>query len=114
MAESQYQYDALVIRTGCASAFDTLTCLRGLNTTFFQNQSFNIPFPGASNPPLYMYGPTLDYNFITDYTYRAFANGAFVRVPAIYGDGEQSPLLSLTLDKPSTKYYVLRPYQLLH
>ena len=86
--ESQYQYDQLVIRTGCASAQDTLNCLRGLNTTFFQNQSFNIPFPGASSPPLYMYGPVLDYDFVTDYTYRAFANGAFVHVPAIYGDGK--------------------------
>ncbi|KAI9686592.1 MAG: hypothetical protein M1822_003603 [Bathelium mastoideum] len=28
----------------------------------------------------------LDYDFVTDYTYRAYANGAFVHVPAIYGD----------------------------
>ncbi|KAL9077524.1 MAG: hypothetical protein Q9157_003353 [Trypethelium eluteriae] len=84
--ESQYQYDALVIRTGCASAQDTLACLRGLNTTYFQSQSFNIPFPGASSPPLYMYGPTLDNDFVTDYTYSAFDKGAFVHVPGIYGD----------------------------
>ena len=90
MPESQYQYDDLVIRTGCAGASNTLDCLRSLNTTYFQQESFNIPFPGASSPPLYMYGPTLDHDFITDYTYRAFANGAFVRVPGIYGDGEPS------------------------
>lgn len=33
-----------------------------------------------------MYGPTLDYDFISDYTYRAYAQGKFVKVPAIYGD----------------------------
>jgi hypothetical protein len=33
-----------------------------------------------------MYGPTLDHDFITDYTYPAFTSGKFVHVPAIYGD----------------------------
>ena len=33
-----------------------------------------------------MYGPTLDFDFISDYTYNAYANGAFVRVPALAGD----------------------------
>jgi carboxylesterase type B len=49
VSESQYQYDNLVVRTGCVGApKGTLACLRGLNTTYFQNQSFNIPFPGQS------------------------------------------------------------------
>lgn len=33
-----------------------------------------------------MYGPILDHDFVTDYTYRAYAQGKFVKLPAIYGD----------------------------
>ena len=84
--ESQYQYDTLVIRTGCVSASDTLTCLRSLNATYLQENNFNIASPGAQAPPLYMWGPVLDYDFIQEYTYAAYANGNFVKLPAIYGD----------------------------
>lgn len=86
ISECQYQYDNLVIRTGCASESDTLACLRSLNATFLQQENINTPFPGAQNPPLYMYSPVLDYDFVTDYTYRAYAQGKFVKLPAIYGD----------------------------
>ncbi|EMC97540.1 hypothetical protein BAUCODRAFT_147606 [Baudoinia panamericana UAMH 10762] len=84
--ESQFMYNNLVIRTGCTSSNDTLACLRALNATALQQQNYNTPFPGAQIAPLYMYGPTLDYDFITDYTYNAYAKGAFVHVPAIAGD----------------------------
>ena len=67
--ENQFAYDNLVIRTGCASKADTLACLRGLSAKDLQKENINTPFPGAQNPPLYMYGPTLDYDFISDYTY---------------------------------------------
>lgn len=83
--ESQFSYDNLVIRTGCAGSADTLACLRSLSATDLQAVNFNTPFPGAQNPPLYMYGPVLDFNFITDYTYRAYQQGRFVHVPAIAG-----------------------------
>lgn len=33
-----------------------------------------------------MYGPVLDFDFIQEYTYAAYANGNFVKLPAIYGD----------------------------
>ncbi|KAK3112677.1 hypothetical protein LTR53_010795 [Teratosphaeriaceae sp. CCFEE 6253] len=84
--ENQFAYDGLVIRTGCVDAYDTLACLRSLTATELQAQNFNTPFPGAQQAPLYMYGPTLDFDFITDYTYRAYEKGKFVRVPAIAGD----------------------------
>ncbi|KAI9701312.1 MAG: hypothetical protein M1820_006534 [Bogoriella megaspora] len=86
VSEQQYVYDDLVIRTGCAGATSTLGCLRDLNTTVLQNLSYNIPFTGGSKPPLFLYGPTLDNDFLTDFTYRAFEEGKFVKVPAIYGD----------------------------
>lgn len=84
--QSQFAYNNLVIRTGCASAADTLSCLRNISATALQRVNFNTPNPGAQIPPLFLYGPTLDYDFITDYTYRAYAEGKFVKVPAIAGD----------------------------
>lgn len=84
--ENQFAYDNLVIRTNCANAKGTLACLRSLSETELQEQNINTPYPGAQNPPLYMYGPTLDFDFISDYTYRAYAQGKFVKVPAIGGD----------------------------
>lgn len=84
--ESQFAYDNLVIRTSCSNVDDTLACLRNLTATELQEQNINTPFPGAQDPPLYMYGPTLDYDFITDYSIRQYAEGKFVHVPAIAGD----------------------------
>jgi carboxylesterase type B len=84
--ESQYQYEDLVIRTNCVDWEDTLACLRSLSASDLQTQNFNTPFPGAQKAPLYMYGPVLDYDFVTQLTYAAYADGDFVRVPAIYGD----------------------------
>jgi carboxylesterase type B len=86
VCESQYAYDNLVIRAGCASSADTLGCLRNLTADELQAINFHTPYPGASAPPLYSYGPTLDYDFVSDYTLRAYAEGKYVKVPAIYGD----------------------------
>lgn len=86
ISESQFEYDNLVIRTGCVNANDTLACLRGLNATYLQSQNKNTPFPGAQNPPLYMYGPTLDGDVVPDLTLRAYHKGNFIKLPAIYGD----------------------------
>lgn len=86
VSESQFMYDNLSIRANCASSEDTLACLRALTADDLQMVNFNTPFPGAQGPPLYMYGPTLDNDFIKEYTYPAYANGNFVQLPAIYGD----------------------------
>ncbi|KAH0282788.1 triacylglycerol lipase [Aureobasidium namibiae CBS 147.97] len=84
--ESQFMYDNLVIRTGCVDSNDTLACLRGLNSTFLQTKNINTPFPGAQNPPVTMYSPTLDGDIVTDYTLSAYRKGNFIKLPAIYGD----------------------------
>lgn len=83
--ESQFEYDNMVIRTGCAGD-DTLACLRSLSADDIQRANYNTPFPGGTNPPKYMYGPVLDGDFVREYTYAAYARGNFVRLPAIYGD----------------------------
>ena len=98
VAQNQFAYDNLVIRTNCASAEDTLACLRNPSAKELQKQNINTPFPGAQNPPLYMYGPTLDYDFISDYTYRAYAEGKFVKVPAIGGDDTNEGTIFTPMD----------------
>ena len=98
VAQNQFAYDNLVIRTNCASTEDTLSCLRSLSAKELQKQNINTPFPGAQNAPLYMYGPTLDYDFISDYTYRAYAEGKFVKVPAIGGDDTNEGTIFTPMD----------------
>ncbi|RFU25456.1 hypothetical protein B7463_g10886, partial [Scytalidium lignicola] len=84
---SQYQYDALVARAGCSSAEDTLSCLRGLTTAELQAVNINIPSPnGGGDPPLYMYSNVVDGDFTTDFTYKLYQKGKFIRVPVIFGD----------------------------
>ena len=86
VAQSQFAYDNLVIRTQCTNQTDTLACLRGLTSVQLQRQNFNTPFPGSQNPPLYMYGPTLDNDLIVDFTYNMFRQGRFQKMPTIMGD----------------------------
>ncbi|KZT28132.1 putative triacylglycerol lipase [Neolentinus lepideus HHB14362 ss-1] len=83
---SQYQYNNLVIRAGCTGVPDTLACLRNLTTAGLQTININTASPGAQYAPLYMYGPTIDGALLPDLTYRLFADGHFIRVPAIFGD----------------------------
>ncbi|TFK49455.1 alpha/beta-hydrolase [Heliocybe sulcata] len=83
---SQYQYNNLVLRAGCAGAPSSLACLRNLSTAELQSININTASPGAQYAPLYMYGPTLDDALVPDFTYRLFAEGKFIRVPAIFGD----------------------------
>ncbi|GLB03502.1 hypothetical protein AtubIFM57258_008086 [Aspergillus tubingensis] len=84
--QSQFAYNNLVIRAGCASDPDTLACLRRLNTTELQRVNINTPLPTAQQAPLYMYGPVVDGSLIPDYTYRLFQQGKFIKVPVIFGD----------------------------
>jgi carboxylesterase type B len=86
VAESQFAYNNLTLRTGCASSADSLACLRSLDIDSLQQQNFNEPFPGATIPPLYMYAPTLDGEIVADYTDRLFKQGRFLKIPVIFGD----------------------------
>ena len=88
--ESQYQYDGLLNRTQCTKDDigngDTLACLRNLPIAELQKQNIGMVFPGADRKPLFPYNPTLDHDFLQDYTIALFQSGRFVKVPAIYGD----------------------------
>lgn len=88
--ESQYQVDSFAKRlncpTGVDSGKDTMTCLRSKSSTELQLQNHNIPYPGNQQSPLFMWNPVLDNALVSNYTYAAFDNGAFVHVPVIFGD----------------------------
>lgn len=88
VSESQYSYDNLVIRAGCSNTTngDTLNCLRGLTAEQLQTINFNTPLPGAQDPPLYQFGPTIDGALVPDYTYKLIKEGKFIEVPTIWGD----------------------------
>ncbi|EXV06735.1 carboxylesterase/lipase domain protein [Metarhizium robertsii] len=85
VAESQYLYRHFATRLGCVGA-DSLACLRNKTARELQEQNFNIPLPGAANPPNYLYVPCLDGEYLTDYTYRLIQDGRFIKVPSIFGD----------------------------
>ena len=86
VAESQYQYDTLVQTSGCNATSATLSCLRKLSAAQLQAVNFNFPVPGGVGTPLYSYTATIDGGYVSDYTYRLFALGKFIHVPAIWGD----------------------------
>lgn len=81
---SQWQYEALLSQTGCHD----LACLTSLDAVTFQAavRAVKLPFPGATNPPIFFWNPTLDFDFIKDYTYNELKLGHFVNVPTIFGD----------------------------
>ncbi|KAF2267313.1 alpha/beta-hydrolase [Lojkania enalia] len=84
VSESQFAYDALLEKTPCKD----LVCLKDLDAVTFQNavKALKMPFPGGRNPPLWFWNPTLDYDFIRNFTYYEINAGHFVQVPTIFGD----------------------------
>ncbi|KAH6656949.1 Alpha/Beta hydrolase protein [Truncatella angustata] len=83
--ESKYQYDNFAIRLGCVGP-NSLDCLRSKSAVELQAENYNLPYPGGSASPLYMWNPVIDNDLLSDYTYRAFDSGKFVKVPVIFGD----------------------------
>lgn len=82
--QSQWQYDALLKRSGC----EDIACLASLDAVTFQTavRGVQLPFPGGKNAPIYFWNPTLDYDFIQDYTYNELTNDHYVKLPTIFGD----------------------------
>jgi carboxylesterase type B len=89
--QSQWQYNALLEKAGCAD----IACLASLDAVTFQTavRSLKVPFPGGKNPPIYFWNPTLDRDFIQDYTVNQLQQGRFVQVPTIFGDSTNEGIL---------------------
>ncbi|KAF4637552.1 hypothetical protein G7Y89_g521 [Cudoniella acicularis] len=87
VSEAQYQYDALVKRVSCNTTADTLKCLRNTDIKTLASNNPNIPNPGgAGGTPVFMWSPVVDGNFTPDFSYNLYAQGKFLKVPAIFGD----------------------------
>lgn len=99
--QSRYQYETFALRVGCLGgqyapygrrghqavlSVDTMACLRSRSVAQLQRANHNMPYPGADKPPLYMWNPVVDGDFLRDFPYNAFAQGKFVKVPLIMGD----------------------------
>lgn len=87
--QAQYQYDNLVIRLGCARSDPSasLACLQRKSPKEISDKDRDIPYPGSSSKPIYMWSPVIDGDFVTDYPYAAFYNGSFTRnISVIFGD----------------------------
>ncbi|KAH7063174.1 Alpha/Beta hydrolase protein [Macrophomina phaseolina] len=86
--EAQFEYDNLLNLTGCAGEWDTLACLRKVDTDAFQTttRSKILALPGAKGPPAYMYGPVLDGDIVREYTYSSFYANHENEVPILVGD----------------------------
>ncbi|KAF2732060.1 alpha/beta-hydrolase [Polyplosphaeria fusca] len=82
--DSQFQYDGLLKQTKCGD----LDCLLNMDTVEFQQavRSMKVPNPGARQAPLWPWNPTVDGDFVRNYTYWEVNNGHFVKVPTIFGD----------------------------
>ncbi|KAF2787323.1 alpha/beta-hydrolase [Melanomma pulvis-pyrius CBS 109.77] len=91
VTEMQWTYDALLKKAGCQN----LTCIQNLDAVAFQSavRSFKEPFPGGKTPPIFFWNPTLDYDFVQDYTYNEVKAGHFVKVPTIFGDTTNEGLM---------------------
>ncbi|RSL71558.1 hypothetical protein CEP54_001360 [Fusarium duplospermum] len=83
--ESFYQYGNLTKKLNCTGK-DNIACLRSKTAREIQKVNSNIPYPGGSTPPLFMWTPVIDGDLISDLTYKLFGEGKFIRVPAIVGD----------------------------
>jgi len=110
--ESRYQFNNLALRLGCSgngtsiggnsSSYSApyaesekrqiLSCLRSkpageVQRAINQNIPFPVPANSTINPPIFMWNPVIDGDFLTELTYTAFLRGNFIKhVPVIFGD----------------------------
>ncbi|KAL9087334.1 MAG: hypothetical protein Q9159_003680 [Coniocarpon cinnabarinum] len=92
----QYQYDAFSKAAGCATASDSLTCLRGLDSATLNEANVGYPYPNrtmAANysadiepAALFPYGPCVDGDFIADGTNALLSGGQIIHVPLLLGN----------------------------
>ncbi|KIJ22548.1 hypothetical protein M422DRAFT_152036 [Sphaerobolus stellatus SS14] len=86
VSELEWQFDLVASRAGCEKAQDPLTCLRTKSSAELQAINVGMPYPGRTKDSNFPFSPTIDGEFLTDFPYRLFEEGRFVKVPAIFGD----------------------------
>lgn len=86
--KGQAVYDKVVESAGCASASDTLECLRGLDYTTFLNAANSVPGLLSYNSVALSYIPRPDGTVLTASPEILAVGGKYAPVPFIIGDQE--------------------------
>lgn len=86
--KGQAVYDKVVESAGCASASNTLECLRGLDYTTFLNAANSVPGILSYNSVALSYLPRPDGKVLTDSPEVLATSGKYASVPFIIGDQE--------------------------
>lgn len=86
--ESEFQYEEFVAKLNCSGSYDTLACLRRLDTAALQSADVLSTFPGAPRDvlPQWSWLPVVDGTLSPDLLYSLFEQGRFKRVPLMVGD----------------------------
>lgn len=79
---SNTAYEAVVVKAGCATAADTLSCLRSLNySTVYE--AFQV-----DNAPLSTFHPVVDGGFFEQSPAKQIMTGQYVKIPTIQGHND--------------------------
>lgn len=84
--DNAYAYDELVNKTGCATEFDPIDCLRRLDVNTLQKANKGYHDPDTPINPGNSYLPTIDGDLVPDYTQNLIQQGKFMKIPVIFGD----------------------------
>ena len=85
VAEVEWQYNATLQATGCVSASNHMSCLRGLSSAQLQSVNVPRPYPGEPLNPLFYWTPVVDGDMIRGNQYDQFDSGKVVKVPVLFG-----------------------------
>jgi len=85
VAELEWQFDNFVRAVGCAASENQIVCLRSKDTATLQAANVANPYLGRDDTPRFHWTPTMDGDFISDYPYRLFERGKFMKVPVMVG-----------------------------
>jgi carboxylesterase type B len=109
-AKAQVVYDLVVSKAGCASASDTLACLRSVDYSTYLNAANSVPGILSYSTVSLSYLPRPDGTALTASPDLLIAAGKYAKVPFIVGDQEDEGTLfglftaNLTSPNDITKY----------
>lgn len=86
--KGQEVYDTVIKNAGCASASDTLECLRGVDYTTYLNAANSVPGILGYTSVALSYLPRPDGTTLTDSPEILVEQGKYAKVPFIVGDQE--------------------------
>ncbi|KAI1788850.1 alpha/beta-hydrolase [Ganoderma leucocontextum] len=103
----QEAYDAVVSKTGCSGAADTLQCLRGAPFSALKSA---FDSASADSSSILTWVPRADGKFLVDHPQKLVQQGSIAKVPFVNGDCDDEgtlfslPTLNLTTNAEFTAY----------